>query len=116
MTMSDDAGGSLARDPRTGRSGSWSLTRPNKSPDWFGIEMRLAAVELQRNGKRLGVGAGLLGGAGVLAFYGGAALMSSAGRLLQIAGSSSLRTTFVVLRAKEMPPHRATAAVCPCPV
>jgi len=40
-------------------------------------EMRLAAAELQQKGKRLGVGAGLLGGAGVLAFYGGAALVAA---------------------------------------
>ncbi len=39
--------------------------------------MRLAATELQHKGKRLGVGAGLVGGAGVLAFYGGAALVTA---------------------------------------
>lgn len=41
-------------------------------------EMRLAAAELGQKGKRLGVGAGLFGGAGVLAFYGGAALVACA--------------------------------------
>jgi len=39
-------------------------------------EMRLAAVELQRKGKRFGTGAGMVGGAGVLAFYGGAAVLA----------------------------------------
>jgi membrane protein len=39
--------------------------------------MRLAATELQQKSKRLGVGAGLFGGAGVLAFYGGAALVAA---------------------------------------
>lgn len=41
-------------------------------------EMRLAAAELKQKGKRAGTGAGLFGGAGVLAFYGGAALIASA--------------------------------------
>lgn len=39
-------------------------------------EMRLAVAELQRKGKRGGVGTGLFGAAGVLAFYGGAALVA----------------------------------------
>jgi hypothetical protein len=39
-------------------------------------EIRLAIAELQSKGKRLGIGAGLLGGAGVVAFYGGAALLA----------------------------------------
>ena len=41
-------------------------------------EMRLAAVELRRKGTRLGAGAGLMGIAGVLGFYGGAALVACA--------------------------------------
>ena len=40
-------------------------------------EMRLAAAELQQKGKRLGVGAGLFGAAGVLALYGGAVLIAA---------------------------------------
>jgi hypothetical protein len=40
-------------------------------------EMRLAAAELQQKGKRLGVGAGLFGAAGVLALYGGAVLIAT---------------------------------------
>jgi membrane protein len=40
-------------------------------------EMRLAAAELQQKGKRLGVGAGLFGAAGVLAFYSGAVLVAA---------------------------------------
>lgn len=39
--------------------------------------MRLAAVELRQKGKHLGVGAGLFGAAGVLALYGGAALVAA---------------------------------------
>jgi membrane protein len=41
-------------------------------------EIRLAAVELRQKGTRLGTGAGLVGAAGVLAFYGGATLVACA--------------------------------------
>nr|WP_169743563.1 phage holin family protein [Kutzneria albida] len=40
-------------------------------------EMRLAAVELRNKGKRAGAGAGLFGGAGVLALYGVAVLIAA---------------------------------------
>lgn len=39
-------------------------------------EMRLAVAEIQRKGKRGGVATGLFGAAGVLGFYGGAALVA----------------------------------------
>jgi membrane protein len=41
-------------------------------------EMRLAAVELRRKGKRVGAGAGLLGAAAVLGWFGGATLVACA--------------------------------------
>ncbi|MEV7969517.1 phage holin family protein [Sphaerisporangium sp. NPDC088356] len=40
-------------------------------------EIRLATMELTRKGKRAGRGAGLLGGAGVVALYGGGALVAA---------------------------------------
>jgi uncharacterized membrane protein YqjE len=40
-------------------------------------ELRLARLELTEKGKRAGIGAGLLGGAGVVALYGGAALLAA---------------------------------------
>ncbi|MFC6084593.1 phage holin family protein [Sphaerisporangium aureirubrum] len=40
-------------------------------------EIRLATLELTRKGKRAGVGAGMFGGAGVLALYGGGALVAA---------------------------------------
>jgi hypothetical protein len=46
-------------------------------------ELRLAQLELQEKGKRAGIGAGLFGGAGGLAFYGGGALV--AGLILLLA-------------------------------
>jgi uncharacterized membrane protein YqjE len=41
-------------------------------------ELRLARLEMTQKGKRVGVGAGLLGGAGVVALLGGAALVAAA--------------------------------------
>jgi uncharacterized membrane protein YqjE len=41
-------------------------------------EMRLAQVELQEKGKRAGIGAGMFGGAGVVALYGVGALVAAA--------------------------------------
>jgi tetrahydromethanopterin S-methyltransferase subunit C len=41
-------------------------------------EMRLATAELQQKGKRVGVGAGMFGGAGVVALYGVGALIAAA--------------------------------------
>jgi uncharacterized membrane protein YqjE len=40
-------------------------------------EIRLAKLELQDKGKRLGAGAGLLGGAGLVAFFGVGALIAA---------------------------------------
>ncbi|WP_214411661.1 phage holin family protein [Sphaerisporangium fuscum] len=40
-------------------------------------EIRLATIELTRKGKRAGLGAGLFGGAGVVALYGGGALVAA---------------------------------------
>jgi hypothetical protein len=41
-------------------------------------ELRLAKAEMTQKGKRAGRGAGLFGGAGAMAFYGGAALVAAA--------------------------------------
>jgi uncharacterized membrane protein YqjE len=41
-------------------------------------EIRLATVELQEKGKKAGIGAGMFGGAGVVALYGVGALIAAA--------------------------------------
>ena len=41
-------------------------------------EMRLVQVELQQKGKRAGIGAGMFGGAGLVALYGAGALVAAA--------------------------------------
>lgn len=40
-------------------------------------ELELAQLEMKEKGKRAGIGAGLFGGAGALAFYGGGALIAA---------------------------------------
>ncbi len=44
-------------------------------------ELRLASVEMAQKGKRAGIGAGLFGAAGAMAFYGGGALVVMVGFL-----------------------------------
>ena len=41
-------------------------------------EMRLATVELQQKGKKAGIGAGMFGGAGLVALYGVGAIIAAA--------------------------------------
>jgi len=77
LIMSEDAGGSPAQDPRDRPIGQLVNDATEQITRLVRDEMRLAVVELQQKGKRLGIGAGLLGGAGVLAFYGGAALVTA---------------------------------------
>jgi uncharacterized membrane protein YqjE len=48
-------------------------------------EMRLAQVELQEKGKRAGIGAGMFGGAGLVALYGAGALIAAVILLLATA-------------------------------
>ena len=48
-------------------------------------EMRLAQVELQEKGKRAGIGAGMFGGAGLVALYGVGAVIAAAIMLLATA-------------------------------
>lgn len=47
-------------------------------------ELELARVEMVEKGKKAGTGAGLLGGAGVLALYGVSALLVTIGALLAL--------------------------------
>jgi hypothetical protein len=47
-------------------------------------ELKLAELEMKAKGKRAGMGVGMLGGAGLLAFYGGGALLVTIGLALAI--------------------------------
>ena len=75
--MSDDAGGLRPQDPQDRPIGQLVSEVTEQITRLVRDEMQLAVIELQQKGKRLGVGAGLLGGAGVLAFYGGAVLVTA---------------------------------------
>jgi membrane protein len=77
LIMPVDAGGLPARDPQDRPIGQLVSDATEQITRLVRDEMRLAAAELQHKGKRLGAGAGLIGGAGVLAFYGGAALVAA---------------------------------------
>jgi membrane protein len=77
LTMPEDAGELLAQNPQDRPVGQLVSDATEQITRLVRDEMRLAGTELQRKGKRLGVGAGLLSGAGVLAFYGGAALVAA---------------------------------------
>jgi membrane protein len=48
-------------------------------------ELRLAQVEMQEKGRRAGIGAGLFGGAGLVALYGVGFLLAAAAMLLATA-------------------------------
>jgi Flp pilus assembly protein TadB len=75
--MSDDAGGLRPQHPQDRPIGQLVSEVTEQITRLVRDEMQLAVIELQQKGKRLGIGAGLLGGAGVLAFYGGAALVTA---------------------------------------
>lgn len=49
-----------------------------QTADLFRQEMQLAQLELKQKGKKAGLGAGMFGAAGLIAFYGGAALIAAA--------------------------------------
>lgn len=92
-------------------------------------EMRLAAAELQQKGKRAGMGAGAAGFAGVIAFLGGAALITAAilgiavvlpgwlsalivgGGLLMVAGLLGAFGAQQVKRSTPMKPEEAVHGV-----
>lgn len=58
-------------------------------------ELRLARLELTEKGRHVGIGAGLFGGAGLVAFFGAAALL----------------TAVILLLAEVLPPWAAAAVV-----
>jgi uncharacterized membrane protein YqjE len=60
-------------------------------------ELALARAELTEKGKRAGVGAGLLGGGGVLALYGVGALLFTIGALLALAMPAWLAALIVTV-------------------
>jgi len=71
-------------------------------PELIRSELRLAQAELTAKGKRAGVGIGMFGGAGMLAFFGIAALITTAVLVLDLwmpAWVAALVVTVVLLAA-----------------
>jgi hypothetical protein len=58
-------------------------------------ELRLAQLEFAGKGRKAGVGAGMLGAAGVVAFYGGAAILATVVLLLALVMPAWLATLIV---------------------
>jgi membrane protein len=129
LTMSEDAGELVAQDPQDQPVGQLVSDATEQITRLVRAEMRLAATELQRTAKRLGVGAGLLSGAGVLVVYGGAALVAAlllglasalvpwlaalivGGAVLGVAGVLALVGKNQVQRAAPLVPQEAAASV-----
>ena len=98
-------------------------------PELVRSELRLAQAELTEKGKRAGIGAGLFGAAGLLAFFGAATLIATAVLalalllpawaaalivgvvLLAAAGVVALRGKSQVAEATPVMPERAVAGI-----
>lgn len=63
-------------------------------------ELRLAQLEMTRKGKQAGLGAGMLGGSGIIAFYGVACLL--AGAIIAISGAVTAWLAALIIGAALM--------------
>jgi hypothetical protein len=70
--------------PRTRSTGELVKSLSEQVSTLVRDELKLAQLEMTRKGKQAGVGAGMLGGGGLLAFYGGGCLIACA--VIAIAG------------------------------
>lgn len=98
-------------------------------PELVRSELRLAQAELAQKGKRAGIGAGLFGAAGLLAFFGAATLIATIVLVLALvmpawaaalvvgvalfaaAGVAALRGKSQVAEATPAKPERAVAGI-----
>jgi uncharacterized membrane protein YqjE len=69
----------------------------NQAAELVRDEIKLAQVELQEKGKRAGIGAGLFGGAGLVALYGVGALIAAIILLLATAMTAWLAALIVAV-------------------
>ena len=74
-----------AQDVRDQSIGELIQQASRQTADLVRKEIRLAQLELQEKGKRAGIGAGLFGGAGLVALYGAGALVAALVMLLATA-------------------------------
>lgn len=86
MTLSSHAGGSSARPFGEQQTiGELTSDLGQQLSPLIRDEMRLAQAELKEKGRRVGIGAGLIGGAGLLAVFGLACLITAAVLALALA-------------------------------
>jgi uncharacterized membrane protein YqjE len=71
------AGATRADDPHAATTGELVTRLSTQISELVRGELALAKAELTEKGKRAGLGAGLMGAAGVFAFYGGAVLIAT---------------------------------------
>jgi len=77
--MLDPIGGnSASTDPRDESLGDLVKQLSEQTSTLVRQEMRLAQVELQEKGKKAGIGAGMFGASGLVAFFGAATLIAAA--------------------------------------
>lgn len=86
---------STARDDRP--VGELVKQLSEQTADLVRQELRLAQVEMQEKGKRAGIGAGMFGGAGILALYGGGFLLAAGAVALATAVDPWLAVLIVAL-------------------
>ena len=78
MTDTDQAARAGRGAARDATVGELARQLPEQISRLVREELRLAQLEMTQKGKRAGIGAGLLGGGGVIALYGVAALLAAA--------------------------------------
>ncbi len=112
-------------DPAEASLGQLVSSVSQQIPELIRSELRLAQAEMAEKGKRAGIGLGMFGAAGLLAFYGGAVLLAAcvlllalvlpawasalivAGVLLAVAGVAALLGRSKVQQATPPKPERA---------
>ena len=71
-------GGAASQDPRDESVADLVKQLSEQTSTLVRQEMRLAQAELQEKGKRAGIGAGMFGASGLVAFFGAATLIAAA--------------------------------------
>jgi hypothetical protein len=78
MAQTNEAAPGARRTGQDATIGELARLLPEQISRLVREELRLAQLEMTQKGKRAGIGAGMLGGGGVIALYGVAALLAAA--------------------------------------
>jgi Flp pilus assembly protein TadB len=84
-------------DPRELSTGELIKSLSEQTSTLVRAEIQLGLKEMQQKGKRAGIGAGMFGAAGLLAFFGGAALIVTVIAALALAMDTWLAALIVTL-------------------